>query len=189
MKIHAFVLGAVILSSFVAQALANDRRVEIQDIVSLEQAGLSDQTILTFVDSGTLGFSMSAADLIYLRDAGVSEHVIRYLLAKARPTVAPVPNPTYRAPYRADYRAAYCAPPPVVVNTIGHHDYDTYYEHHRPAVRVAPSVHVDVSSGGGHHSRFGAGIGWGFGGSHGGGHGYGGHGGRHGGGHGGGHHP
>ena len=54
--------------------------VSLDDVVLLARSDISDQTIFTFLDFRELGFVLDAQSLLLLRESGVSEAVIRYLL-------------------------------------------------------------------------------------------------------------
>jgi hypothetical protein len=55
----------------------------LEDLVRLTKAGLSDETILAYAKAhrGELPPTVSAEDLLWLRNSGVSEEVIRYMTA------------------------------------------------------------------------------------------------------------
>ncbi|MGH9158599.1 MAG: hypothetical protein ACRD2X_01230 [Vicinamibacteraceae bacterium] len=98
-----------------APAEASDRDVTVDDVIRLAQSGISDETIIAFLDTQPIGFTLDADVLLQLRSAGVSEAVIQSLLERARPT--PGPPLTYAAPaaplygYRVPYPPAYYAYP------------------------------------------------------------------------------
>ncbi len=74
---------ALILLSLtlVGAVQANDRQVSFDDIVLLNQRGLSEQTILLFLQGRELAFSLDAEAIDGLLSKGVSEEIIRYLLS------------------------------------------------------------------------------------------------------------
>ena len=75
--------------------------VTLEHIILLAEGGLSDETIIAFLETRPLGFVLSAEDIVRLRQAGVSERVIRYLLQRtpARPTDAMPGQPYDRGYY------------------------------------------------------------------------------------------
>ena len=78
--------------------------VVLEHIILLAEGGLSDETIIAFLETRPLGFVLSAEDIVRLRQAGVSERVIRYLLQRtpARPTDA-MPDAIPGQPYDRGY--------------------------------------------------------------------------------------
>ncbi len=78
--------------------------VTLEHIILLAEGGLSDETIIAFLETRPLGFVLSAEDIVRLRQAGVSERVIRYLLQRtpARPTDA-MPDAMPGQPYDRGY--------------------------------------------------------------------------------------
>ena len=60
-------------------ARAQGRPASLDDVVLLAQSGLSDDTILSFLETRPIGFVLSATSIVQLRAAGVSEVIIRYL--------------------------------------------------------------------------------------------------------------
>lgn len=79
-----------------AQQVAS-RAVTLPDIVQMSAGGLSDDVIISHVHSNGLAASLTAADLIGLRQAGVSNEVIRALQAPPAPHFA-APPPIYHQP-------------------------------------------------------------------------------------------
>jgi len=93
-----------------ANAHSSHQVVRLDDVILLAQEGLSDETILSFLDAREIGFALGPEEMVTLRDAGVSEEVIRYLvnrIAGGRP-----------AP-----RRAYVAPPPLAYGSFGYSPY------------------------------------------------------------------
>ena len=127
-------------------ARAQDRPASLDDVVLLAQSGLSDDTILSFLETRSIGFVLSAASIVQLRAAGVSEVIIRYLLERFG--VASVPQPVYTAPilpgsaYPVSYYAALYAPVVVVAlgGTIFPH---WFHDDHIVAGHLVASLHVD----------------------------------------------
>ena len=71
----------------------------LEEIVKLSKAQMGDDVILGYIKKATTPFTLTADDIVYLKDQGVSQPVIAALLqAKAAtpvpaPAVAPVPAP------------------------------------------------------------------------------------------------
>jgi uncharacterized protein YcfJ len=79
----------------------------LADIKQLSAAGIGDDTIISQIrNSGTV-YHLSTADIIDLKNAGVSERVIDYMINTPSTAEAPVPNVSV-APPPAD-------PPPVEI--------------------------------------------------------------------------
>ena len=77
--------------------------VTIPDVVSMSQAGVQDDLIVTHIQTHHPAHALSAQDLIYLQQQGVSPRVVQAMQA---------PPPPPRA-VPASYQAA---PPPVIVH-------------------------------------------------------------------------
>ncbi|MBU6398732.1 MAG: hypothetical protein KGS61_00305 [Verrucomicrobia bacterium] len=116
-------LMAMVLGVGRAPALAQTQAVRlpvgVQDVVKLAHGGIGDEVILAHLRSVGATYKLSADQILYLRDQGVSQAVIKALLAdggvpvpgNAAPST-PVPvAPTLNA---APLAAAPAAPPPVV---------------------------------------------------------------------------
>jgi hypothetical protein len=109
----------------------------IQDIVKLVKAGLSEEVVLAHIKNTGTNYSLSADQLIYVHEQGVTENEIKALMGAGSSTVpgnpvpaaaptplvtSPVPTPPVPAPAPAPAAASY-APVPVA-----------------PAVPMAPSA-------------------------------------------------
>lgn len=102
---------------------------QIQEIVKLTQAKMSDDVILQYIKNSGASYSLSADDILYLNSQGVSQPIISALLA-AKPSGAPAPAvapppapapapaplaaPASPAPQVSPYPGAPVAPAPVV---------------------------------------------------------------------------
>jgi len=100
------VLAAAVLSLNLA-ARAQTLPSGIQDVVKLKQAGLSDDVIVAQVKSSGATYNLTADQLIYLKNQGISETVIKALIsggstaastAPATPPPAVVSAPTTPPP-------------------------------------------------------------------------------------------
>ncbi|MDP3936521.1 MAG: hypothetical protein Q8R92_00100, partial [Deltaproteobacteria bacterium] len=74
------VLVLCFLLALAAPVRANGLLASIDELVTLAESGLSNETILVFVQNRPVAFSGSAGEIVRLKDAGISEEVIRYLL-------------------------------------------------------------------------------------------------------------
>lgn len=107
------ILGALFVLVFASSAGAADRpQASLEDLTLLTESGISDQTILVFLDTREIGFLLDAETIARLRQQGVSEEVIRHLLERAEVRddrdevvyVAPDPYPRrYYYPYHYGY--------------------------------------------------------------------------------------
>ena len=90
----------------------------VQDVVKLVKAGMDDEVVLAQIRNGTTVYNLSVDQIIYLHDQGVSQNVIKALLAtgSASAPASPAPAP---APLAVPQTAApvVVTPPPVVAAT------------------------------------------------------------------------
>ena len=103
-------LLCVLLWTTPAAAQATRQPVTIDDIVQLAQSGISDETIITFLDTREIAFVPNARAIVRLRAAGVSEDVIRYLLERTAAVPAPVYPPPIAYGPGYGYPSAYYSP-------------------------------------------------------------------------------
>ncbi len=107
MKILRATMIVVLLGlSGLAPALRAENGAAVNEVLKLRDAGLSEDTIVSFIESKNLGYDLSADDVIRLRQQGVPASVVNAMLASGRSRIAPKPNP---APSAAE--------PPAVVPT------------------------------------------------------------------------
>ena len=93
--------------SMLNSAYSQDDTVSFDDVLLLAQSGISDRTIMTFLKVRRLDFVLDAEGIQQLREAGVSEDIIQYLLNYA---YAPISVPqTYDIPisYNTSYPSYY----------------------------------------------------------------------------------
>jgi hypothetical protein len=77
------ILGVLFSLVLVIPAAAADRRqVSLEDLTLLAESDISDQTILAFLGTRELEFQLDSETIARLRQQGVSEEVIRYLLER-----------------------------------------------------------------------------------------------------------
>jgi hypothetical protein len=94
---------------------AQRRFIPIADIVNMSRAGVPDQTIMTQIRTSGSMYQLSAEDTIALRQQGVSDPVINYMLETARRPVV-IARPVYVEPAPVVVEPA----PPVVGVGIGY---------------------------------------------------------------------
>lgn len=100
----------------------------VPQIVQLEQAKISESTIIAYIHNSGNSYSLTADQIIYLRQQGVSDNVINVMLNQ--PKVASTPAST---PAQAEVSTAYAQPtttyvqstPPSSVYVVP--DTQTYY--------------------------------------------------------------
>jgi len=109
-----------------AQSPPATQSPQLQEVVKLTQAKMSDDVILAYIKNSGATYNLSADDILYLNNQGVSQPVISALLAaKGTGAPAPVAQPTTPAPAPAPVATA---PAPVV----------SPYPNTAPPVAVAP---------------------------------------------------
>jgi len=149
----------------------------VSEIVKLAQAKVSDDTIIAYIKNTGNSYGLNAAQIIYLRQQGVSDVVITTMLNQPKPgaATATIPMPTTPAPQPVA-SAAYEQTAVTYVETepTTYYDYEPYYYPVYSGYYWPWPVVVSYGWGGYWH-----GGGWHGGGWHGGG----GRGGFHGGGH------
>lgn len=115
-----FVILAVCLGVASAQQFTNTN----DSVIKMVKAGMSDSIVISAIDSQPAHFSLTANDLIALKQAGVSDAVMAAMIAKNSPAA---PAPTTATPPAGEYPAdigvyymqkgAYTELQPEVVNT------------------------------------------------------------------------
>ena len=158
----------------------------VPQVLQLVQAEISDATIIAYIKSSGNSYGLTADQIIYLRQQGVSDVVVNAMLNQPRAGVmaaptTPAPQSVASTSYTEPASTATVAPTVTYVQTAPQAVYyaDPYYSqpYYYPAYGYGYYPPVALS------------FGWGWGGGwHGGGYGGGWHGGGYGGGHGGGHH-
>ena len=71
---------------------------QLQEVVKLTQAKMSDDVILSYVKNSGASYNLSADDILYLNGQGVSQPVISALLQSKSATPSPAPVPTVATP-------------------------------------------------------------------------------------------
>jgi hypothetical protein len=64
---------------------AGYRVVQLGDVITLARQGVSDRTIVSFLENRELAFVVGTDEILRLREAGVGEPVIRYLIERTAP--------------------------------------------------------------------------------------------------------
>jgi hypothetical protein len=87
---------------------------DVQQIVKLSQAQMSDDVIVSFIKNSGKAYHLSSDDVLYLNSQGVSQNVIAALLqAKPSGTPAPPPAVSTQPPVQTPVPAPPTAPPEV----------------------------------------------------------------------------
>ncbi len=141
-------------------AYSQDDTVSFDDVLLLAQSGISDRTIMTFLNIRRLDFVLDAEGILQLREAGVSEDIIQYLLNYAYAPISA--SPTYDIPisYNTGYPSYYYS-----TRLVGRTTFSPgWYDHHyfglsHSTAQLGHAVGITVGHGlglsGGHISRFG----------------------------------
>ncbi len=74
-------------------SLPGQQQLDNQAIVKLHVAGLSDDTILHLINTEPGKYSTGVNEVIALKQAGISEKIIKALASKANPAPTPPPKP------------------------------------------------------------------------------------------------
>lgn len=102
--------------------------VTTEDAIAMTRAGLSDEVITSHIRASGVAQPPAVNDLIYLRNQGVSDAVIKAMQFTPPPVaVAAVPPPR---PVIIEHYDPWCAPPPPRWYFHHHHR----HHHHRPGV-------------------------------------------------------
>ncbi|MHB1672864.1 MAG: hypothetical protein ACYCSP_01300 [Acidobacteriaceae bacterium] len=89
-----FVILAICLGVASAQQFTNTN----DSVIKMVKAGMSDSIVISTIDSQPAHFSLTANDLIALKQAGVSDAVMAAMIAKSNPAA---PAPTTSSPATA----------------------------------------------------------------------------------------
>ena len=96
-----------------AQSAPATQSPQLQEVVKLTQAKMTDDVILAYIKNSGAAFNLTADDILYLNSQGVSQPVISALLQSK--TSAPAPAPAYApvaAPSTPAPTVAAAQPPP-----------------------------------------------------------------------------
>jgi outer membrane lipoprotein SlyB len=108
--------------------------VTSQDVIALTHAGLSEEVIATHIRANGVAQTPQVNDLIYLRNQGVSDNVLKAMQSTPPPVArTAVYGPPPGTPVIVEHHYGYdpwCAPPP-----------HFHYRHRGPRARVGFSFH------------------------------------------------
>ena len=82
-------LASLICIAGLSVAQAGALQISLEDILLLTERGVSDETVLVFLETREIGFIPDAEDIDKLLAAAVSEEVIRYILRQTATYSAP----------------------------------------------------------------------------------------------------
>jgi hypothetical protein len=107
-----------------AQTAPANLSPDLQAVVKLSQAHMTDDVILNFIKNSGKAYNLSADDMLYLNSQGVSQPVVNALLQAKSSTPAPAPEPPPSAapapaPAPTPAPAPAYAPPPVAAPPPG----------------------------------------------------------------------
>ena len=166
------ILAALVFMLSIGTAYAGHLKVTLDDLLLLTESRVSDKTILAFIGPREITFTLGTEEIEKLRKAGLSEEVIKYLLAKSRQA-----DLTYNqyikppVPYPYPYPGYYYGPSLYLGFGGGHH---ALFDHHFVGLHHAAPHHTGLHHGtpfhvahsrstGGHHightSQFAVGSG------------------------------
>jgi outer membrane lipoprotein SlyB len=60
--------------------IEKQQQLNVNDIIAMSQAGVSPDTIISMIDSSKSTFNLTSAEVIKLKNAGVSEKVINHMI-------------------------------------------------------------------------------------------------------------
>jgi surface antigen len=77
------------------QRVEQGQPLGVADVKALAKAGVSDEVIISQIRNSRVAYHLSTAEIIDLKDAGVSEKVIDFMINTASYGSAPPPRPRY----------------------------------------------------------------------------------------------
>src|ERR1035438_3766773 len=89
----AWAMAAPILSAQSAPPPSSSAPLSVEDVVKLQQDGLSEDVIVTKIRKNGKPFDLSADELSELKKLGLSDSIIKYLLDPSAPYAGPPPPP------------------------------------------------------------------------------------------------
>ena len=111
MKLKTFFAACLIIAAGITRSSADN--VSVADVKALTKAGVSDEVILSHIRNAHAVFRLSTAEIIELKDTGVSQKVIDFMI-NTPSAVAPAPG----REVVADTAAPVPAPPPPAVQEV-----------------------------------------------------------------------
>jgi hypothetical protein len=145
----------------------------VPQILQLAKANVGDETIIAYIKNSGNSYGLNADQIIYLRQQGVSDAVVRAMLNQPRPgvavaaTTAPAAQPETSTVSTAQTSVATVAPSVTYVQTVPATTYYYYEPYYYPNYAWYPPVTFSFGWGGGFRGGFGGGFhGGGFHGGH-----------------------
>jgi uncharacterized membrane protein YgcG len=109
----------------------------VSQVIQLEQAKIGDDTVIAYIRSSGNNYNLSANDILYLRQEGVSDAVLTAMLTQPRASVASVAVPSsYSQPVAPAPQYSAAAPAP---DTSAYAN-DANYADTAPAAPAQPPV-------------------------------------------------
>jgi hypothetical protein len=128
---------------------AGYRVVRLTDVIVLAREGVSDRTIVSFLESRELAFVVGTDEILRLRDAGAGEELIRYLVERTAPRDSYASDPYGdRSPYPDYGRSPYDEP-----------GYDGAYIEYGPSYASSYYVGATIGPYFGYDRYYGGGLG------------------------------
>src|ERR1700692_4202632 len=93
----SLVLAAVCLIGAQDAPKASAGSLTIEDVVTLSKAGVAEEVIVARVKHNAKAFDLNGDEILALKNSGVSETVIKYMMDPSQP-YAPAPPPTAAHP-------------------------------------------------------------------------------------------
>jgi hypothetical protein len=137
----------VLLAGLAANCCLAQKPLDNASIVQMTKAGLGESLIVESINATPTSFTTAPSDLIALKQAGVSERVIRAMVAKtgAQNTVSTPGIPTTKSDLLAETAAAAAAPSP---DLTGVDELGVYYKDHDGKWNKVEPELVNFRSGG-----------------------------------------
>jgi len=110
--------------------VTNPRAVSIQDIIYLSKHQLGADVIITHIESTGSRFALTTEDIVRLKEAGVDEDVIEYMVELSAPQKPFEIDPRYRA-YGQFPDQYYISPPPAVYDLYHYPLFESYTGYYR----------------------------------------------------------
>ena len=70
----------------------------VEDVLKLQRANVSDDTIIAFIDNSGRVYNLSASEIVYLREQKVSDHVLTAMLTQRKKGTESAPPTAQQAP-------------------------------------------------------------------------------------------
>ena len=131
-------------------AYSQDGMVSLDDVVLLAQSDISEQTILTFLKYRKLEFALDAGAVQRLREGGVSEEIIRFMLQQDAKSVVATPNYVVATGYNTGYPSYYYGARLVGATAYPLSWYNHHYYPHAYTTVYRPGAHYGPSSNAGY---------------------------------------